>query len=56
LNKELSRVRAKEVIELFKKFTVTRAGNGVNYQNVIYIYEGKGERNAESFNKRLHRG
>jgi flagellar motor protein MotB len=44
LNKELSRVRAKEVIELFKKFTVTRAGNGVNYQNVIYIYEGKGER------------
>jgi flagellar motor protein MotB len=44
LNKELSRIRAKEVIELFKKFTVTRIGNGVNYQNVIYIFEGKGEK------------
>jgi flagellar motor protein MotB len=43
LNKELSRVRAKEVISLFKKFTTTRTG-GANYQNVIYIYEGKGEK------------
>ncbi len=42
LNKELSRVRAQKVIDLFKKFTNNRPG-GNSIQNVLYLYEGKGE-------------
>ncbi len=42
LNKELSRARAKEVIELFEKFAAARAG-GSYLKNVLYLYEGKGE-------------
>lgn len=42
MNKELSRARAKEVIELFEKFAAARAG-GSYLKNVLYLYEGKGE-------------
>jgi outer membrane protein OmpA-like peptidoglycan-associated protein len=43
LNKALSNERAKEVIELFKKFSATRSANGANIKNLLYVYEGKGE-------------
>ena len=43
LNKELSRARAEEVTNLFKKYADTRSDNGIYKRNVIYIYEGKGE-------------
>ena len=43
LNKELSRARAEEVTNLFKKYADTRSDNGIYKRNVIYIYQGKGE-------------
>jgi flagellar motor protein MotB len=43
LNKELSRARADEVTNLFKKYADTRSDNGIYKRNVIYISEGKGE-------------
>jgi hypothetical protein len=43
LNKELSRARAEEVINLFKKFTTGRAYDGTNIRNILYLYEGKGD-------------
>lgn len=43
LNKELSRARAEEVTNLFKKYADTRSDNGIYKRNVFYIYEGKGE-------------
>lgn len=43
LNKELSRARAEEVTNLFKKYADTRSDNGIYKRNVIYIFEGKGE-------------
>jgi hypothetical protein len=43
LNKELSNQRAREVIELFRKFSVSRAGKDENIKNLLYLYEGKGE-------------
>jgi len=43
LNKELSRARAEEVTNLFRKYADTRSDNGIYKRNVIYIYEGKGE-------------
>jgi|CXWL01.1.fsa_nt_gi flagellar motor protein MotB len=43
LNKQLSRLRAKEVIELFEKFAAGRSGDGTYLKNVLYLYEGKGE-------------
>jgi hypothetical protein len=43
LNKALSNERAKEVIGLFKKFTVDRSAAGGVIKNILYIYEGKGE-------------
>jgi DNA primase large subunit len=43
LNKELSRARAEEVTNLFKKYAETRSDNGIYKRNVFYIYEGKGE-------------
>lgn len=42
LNKELSRARAKEVIDLFEKFATGRSG-GTYLKNVLYLHEGKGE-------------
>jgi len=44
LNKELSTARAQEVSELFKKFAAGRASNGNNLKNVLYLYEGKGDK------------
>ncbi len=43
LNKELSRARAEEVTNLFRKYADTRSDNGIYKRNVFYIYEGKGE-------------
>jgi hypothetical protein len=43
LNKELSRARAEEVINLFKKFTTGRSYDGTNIKNILYLYEGKGD-------------
>jgi flagellar motor protein MotB len=43
LNKELSRKRAKAVIELFEKFTKDRSVDGGSVKNVLYLYEGKGD-------------
>jgi outer membrane protein OmpA-like peptidoglycan-associated protein len=43
LNKVLSNERAKEVIELFRKFSSNRPENAAAAKNPIYIYQGKGE-------------
>jgi outer membrane protein OmpA-like peptidoglycan-associated protein len=43
LNKVLSNERAKEVVELFKKFSSNRPENAAAIKNPIYIYQGKGE-------------
>ena len=43
LNKELSRARAEEVINLFKTFTTGRSSGGTNIRNILYLYEGKGD-------------
>lgn len=44
LNKELSNARAQQVSELFKKFSAGRSADGSNLKNVLYLYEGKGDR------------
>jgi len=44
LNKELSDARAKSVIELLKTFTVGKSADGTSIKNLIYIYQGKGEK------------
>jgi flagellar motor protein MotB len=43
LNKELSRLRAEEVIELFKKYYSSRPRPGKNVKNIIFSFEGKGD-------------
>jgi len=43
LNHELSRLRAKKVIELFEAYTTVRAGRKKSNRHIITIYEGKGE-------------
>jgi hypothetical protein len=43
LNKELSRARAEEIIELFKKFAARWSGKRRYIKNILYFYEGKGE-------------
>lgn len=43
LNKELSVRRSKSVIELFEKYTKGRSVSGGSVQNILYLYEGKGE-------------
>ena len=43
LNKELSRRRAEEVIQLFKKYTYGRSTMGGNVKNILFLTEGKGE-------------
>lgn len=44
LNKELSNARAQSVINLLKTFTVGKSIDGKNIRNVLYLYEGKGEK------------
>jgi len=44
LNKELSNARAQEVNFLFKKFSAGRSPDGSNLKNVLYLYEGKGDK------------
>ncbi len=44
LNKELSNARAQEVNLLFKKFSAGRSPDGSNLKNVLYLYEGKGDK------------
>ncbi len=43
LNKELSRKRAKSVIELFEKYTKGRSTMGGSVKNILFLTEGKGE-------------
>jgi hypothetical protein len=43
LNKELSRLRAEEVIGLFKNYFSTRFNPGKNILNTLYTFEGKGD-------------
>lgn len=44
LNKELSRARAEEIINTLKKYTVGRSSDGSNVRNILYLYEGKGDK------------
>ena len=44
LNKELSTARAQSVIELLQTFTVGKSADGTTIKNVLYLYEGKGEK------------
>jgi hypothetical protein len=44
LNKELSTARAESVITLLKTFTVGKSADGTTIKNILYLYEGKGER------------
>jgi hypothetical protein len=43
LNKELSRLRAEEIIGLFKNYFDTRPKDGKNISNILYTFEGKGD-------------
>jgi hypothetical protein len=43
LNKELSRLRAEEVMGLFKKYFDARFKPVKNVKNILYTFEGKGE-------------
>lgn len=44
LNDQLSRLRAKKVIELFQDFTTTRSGKRkLSNEHILYLFEGKGE-------------
>lgn len=43
LNKQLSRKRAEEVIELFKKYTKDRSTMGGSVKNIMFLTEGKGD-------------
>jgi hypothetical protein len=43
LNKELSRARANEVMNLFKTFTTGRSADGTNIRNILFLHEGKGD-------------
>lgn len=44
LNKELSTARAESVINLLKTFTVGKSADGSTIKNILYLYEGKGEK------------
>lgn len=44
LNKELSNARAQSVINLLKTFTVGKSADGKSIKNILYLYEGKGEK------------
>ena len=44
LNKELSNARAQSVINLLKTFTVGKSADGKSVKNILYLYEGKGEK------------
>lgn len=44
LNQELSNARAQSVIELLKTFTVGKSKDGTTIKNILYLYEGKGEK------------
>lgn len=44
LNKELSNARAESVIKLLKTFTVGKSADGATIKNILYLYEGKGEK------------
>jgi hypothetical protein len=44
LNQELSNARAQSVIELLKTFTVGKSADGNTIKNILYLYEGKGEK------------
>lgn len=44
LNHQLSRLRAKKVIELFQDFTTARSGKRkLSNEHILYLFEGKGE-------------
>jgi flagellar motor protein MotB len=43
LNKELSRLRAEEVIGLFKNYFYSRPKVGKNISNTLYTFEGRGD-------------
>ncbi len=44
LNNQLSRLRAKKVIELFQDFTNARSGKRkLSNEHILYLFEGKGE-------------
>lgn len=44
LNKELSNARAESVINLLKTFTIGKSVDGSNIKNILFLYEGKGEK------------
>jgi hypothetical protein len=43
MNKELSRLRAEEVLGLFKNYFDTRFGSGKLISNTLFTFEGKGD-------------
>ncbi|MCB0742065.1 MAG: hypothetical protein KDB92_13705, partial [Chitinophagaceae bacterium] len=44
LNQELSNARAESVINLLKTFTVGKSPDGTSVKNILYLFEGKGEK------------
>lgn len=44
LNKELSTARAQSVVELLQTFTVGKSADGTSIKNILYLFEGKGEK------------
>ncbi|MBK8608023.1 MAG: hypothetical protein IPN82_14870 [Chitinophagaceae bacterium] len=44
LNNELSTARAESVIKLLQTFTVGKSADGKTIKNILYLFEGKGEK------------
>ena len=44
LNAELSTARAESVIKLLQTFTVGKSKDGTTIKNILYLFEGKGEK------------
>lgn len=44
LNDELSEARAESVIKLLQTFTVGKSADGTTIKNILYLFEGKGEK------------
>jgi outer membrane protein OmpA-like peptidoglycan-associated protein len=43
MNREISRLRAEDVMNYFRKFFTARFSTGKHIRNIVYVFDGKGE-------------
>lgn len=43
MNREISRLRAEDVMNYFRKFFAARFSTGKHIRNIVYVFDGKGE-------------